>query len=169
MAWAGLSAPAQTWCGGSLLWVDVSCWVGPLGGSGVSADVPSGVAAAVVDAQGGECNVPPWSSSGAGPMCGDGKEDCPAPRSRGPPPSASCPHMLQQWASWEGAGAPGAAWERVALRVCHSYLGQRGSGSGILSCGHFTNTVVLHRNSLGLPEPRGKSQPCKLGHEQLKV
>lgn len=62
--------------------------------------------------------------------------------------------------------APGAAWERAALLVCHSCLGQ---GTGILSRGRFANTVVLHRNSLGPSEPHGKSQPCKLGQEQLKA
>lgn len=31
----------------------------------------------------------------------------PSPQEPGPPPSASCPHTLQQWASWGGAGS---AW-----------------------------------------------------------
>lgn len=68
-------------------------------------EVSSWVAAAVVFTQGGGCNVPPWSSSGAGPTCRDGKGYCPAPRR--PPPCASCPHTLQQWASREGASS---AW-----------------------------------------------------------
>lgn len=34
----------------------------------------------------------------------------PSPQEPGPPPSASCPHTLQQWASWEDAGS---AWGRL--------------------------------------------------------
>lgn len=128
----------------------------------MDAEVPSWLAAAVVGASSSGCNVPPWSSSGAGPTCGDGKEDCPAPRSLGP-------HLLQAVHTRCSSGrpgevpaAPGVAWKRVVLLVCHSSLGQRRSGPGILSHGHFTNAVVLHRNSLGLLKPHGKSQPCKL-------
>lgn len=127
------------------------------------------MAVAVVCARGGECNVPPWSSSRAGPTCRQGKEGCPAPRS----PS---PHLLQAVHTCCSSGrpgkvlaAPGAAWKRVVLLVCHCCLGQRGCGTGLLSYGHFTKTVVPHRNTLGLLKPHGKPQPCKLGHKQLEA
>lgn len=78
----------------------------------------------------------------------------------GIPPSASCPHTAAV-AAWEVLAAPEAAWKSAA---CVPLL----SGTEGLCHGHFTSTVVLHGNSLGLLKPHGKCQPCKLGQEQLE-
>lgn len=89
------------------------------------------------------------------------------------PPGAKGPHLVQAVCTRCSSGCPGkvpavpgAAWERVVLLVCHSCQGQRGSGTGIITHGHLTNTAALHRGSLGLLKPHGKAQPCKVGHKQ---